>query len=81
MGKMYGMKRTTIYLPDDLKKKVEKLAKKEKRSEAEFMRNAIAVEVSRRLAPRPRVPIPGLSFGDSTVAERVDEILAEGFGE
>lgn len=78
---MYGMKKTTVYLPDELKKKVEKLAKKEKKSEAEFIRNAIAIEVTRRLAPRPRIPLPGVSFGDSSVAERVDEILAEGFGE
>ena len=35
---MYGMKRTTIYLPDDLKEALERTAAAEGRSEAEVVR-------------------------------------------
>lgn len=76
---MYGMKKTTIYLPDDLKAAVERAAAAEGCSEAELIRSAVQEKVSALTPPRPRVPLWPEGFGDTTIAERVDEML-EGFG-
>lgn len=75
------MKKTTIYLPDDLKKKVEAMAKQEKKSEADIIRDAVssAVEVKRD-HPKPRIPLPGMKLGDPTIAERAGDLM-DGFGE
>jgi len=66
--------KTTVYLPDSLKKDVERQAQQRSCSEAEVIRQAIQDAVSR---PRPQ---SGIIDGDSDWAERVDELL-EGFGE
>jgi predicted transcriptional regulator len=72
---MYGMSvKTTIYLPDDLKAAVEREAKLRGTSEAQLIRDAIAVAVTR---PRPR---GGLYASGEPIADRVDELL-KGFGE
>jgi plasmid stability protein len=76
---MYGMRRTTIYLPDDLKAALERTAAAEGRSEAEVVRSAVATATAEHTHPAPRLPL--FSSGDSTLAERVDEELARGFGE
>lgn len=77
---MYLMKKTTIYLPDELKELVEAVARAAGRSEADVIRDAIAVAVAVRRAPEPRNPLPGMSLGDPSVAERASELL-DGFGE
>lgn len=73
-GTMAGMAvKTTVYLPDDLKRALEVEAAASGRSEAEIIREAIAARVG---AARP-----GVGFLDADpMAERVDELLA-GFGE
>lgn len=76
---MYGMRRTTIYLPDDLKQALERTAAAEGRSEAEVVRSALAIATTDHTYPAPRVPL--FSSDRSTLAERVDEALADGFGE
>jgi plasmid stability protein len=76
---MYGMKRTTIYLPDDLKSALEQTASAEGRSEAEVVRSALATATALHTYPPPRLPL--FDSGDPTLAERVDEELARGFGE
>ena len=73
------MKKTTIYLTDEQKKGIEAVARREKRSEADIIRDAISSSVENR-RPEPRLPLPGVKLGDPTVAERVDELL-DGFGE
>ena len=76
----YGMRKTTIYLPDELKRKVTFAARKQGRSEAEVIRDAIEAAV-KPAAPRPKIPLFDHAFGDPTIAERVDELLDElGFG-
>lgn len=76
---MYGMRKTTVYLPEDLKRSLERIARQEGRSEAELIREALADAVERRRPPRPRIPISSRGLGDPTAAERVDDLLA-GFG-
>jgi hypothetical protein len=76
---MYGMKRTTIYLPDELKAALERTAAAEGKSEAEIVRSAVASATAEHAHPRPRLPL--FESGDPTLAERVDEELADGFGE
>ena len=76
---MYGMKKTTVYLPDELKAALERSAASRGQSEAELIRQAVR-DLTRRLEPpRPRLPL--FSSGDPTLAERVDEDLARGFGD
>ena len=79
-GTMYGMKKTTLYLPDDLKKRVELVAEAEGRSEADILRDAISSAVAVQPPPRPRAPLPGVKLGDPTIAERAGDLM-DGFGE
>ncbi|MEX2551909.1 MAG: CopG family transcriptional regulator [Actinomycetota bacterium] len=66
------MHKTTVYLPDELKRGLEREARRRGTSEADIVRQAIADAI---LSPRPN-----LGFLDSEpLAERVDELL-EGFG-
>ena len=76
---MYGMKRTTVYLPDELKAALERTAAAEGKSEAEIVRSAVATATSEHVYPRPRVPL--FESGDPMLAERIDDALADGFGE
>jgi plasmid stability protein len=76
---MYGMKRTTIYLPDELKAALERTAAAEGRSEADVVREALAAVTATHAYPLPRLPL--FDSGEATLAERVDEELAHGFGE
>ena len=68
------MNRTTVYLPDSLKRGVEQLARQRSCSEAEVIRQAIQDAIAR---PKPE---PGIIPGNSAWAERVDDYLA-GFGD
>ena len=72
------MRKTTIYLPDELKEELAQASERVGRSEAELIREAVGDLVSRLSEPRPRLPL--FSSGDPTLSERVDEELA-GFGE
>lgn len=76
---MYGMKKTTVYLPDELSSGLKRAAALSGKSEAELIREGVERVVEIALTPRPRIPL--FSSGDPTLAERVDEALAEGFGE
>lgn len=75
---MYGMVKTTLYLPEELKTRIERRAREQKQSEAEVIRSALDESLPPLAPPRPRLPL--FDSGDPTLAERVDEILAEGFG-
>jgi hypothetical protein len=72
------MKKTTVYLPEELKSALGRIAREKRRSEAELIREAIRVLVKDSELPRPRLPL--FSSGDPTLAERIDEELV-GFGE
>lgn len=69
--------KTTVYLPEDLKRRVEETARERGVSEAALIREAIERMVARD-RPRPRFGL--FRSTDGGVAERVDEELAKGFG-
>ena len=73
------MHETTVYLPEELKASLARMAAAQKRSEAELIREAIEAAVSSRKRPRPRIPLTGEGLGDPNLSERLDELL-EGFG-
>jgi hypothetical protein len=72
-GTIYGMEKTTLYLPADLKAAIERQAQARGIAEAQVIREAIAASVKR---PAPRA---GLIESDEPIASRVDELL-QGFG-
>ncbi len=78
-GTMYGMVKTTVYLPADLKVSLERLAAERGLSEAELIREALRTMLDAAAPARPRLPLVPHALGDPTAAERTDELL-EGFG-
>ena len=68
------MKRTTVYLPEDLKEDLERAARLTGVSEAELIREGVRHAVAARSNRRPRIPL--FRSDDPTLAERVDELLA-----
>ena len=77
-GRVYGMQKTTIYLPDDLKRALGRVAEARGCSEAELIREAVRALAERAELPRPRLPL--FKSGKRGLAERVDQALT-GFGE
>ena len=73
-GTIGGMRKMTVYLPEELKQGVERLARQRSCPEAEVIRQAIREAITR---PKPR---GGIIPGDSAWAERADDCL-DGFGE
>lgn len=74
---MYGMKRTTIYLPEEMKARLELEAARRQITEAELVRRAVDNELTRR-APRGGI-ITG-SPRDGITGANLHEHM-EGFGE
>jgi hypothetical protein len=74
------MQKTTVYLSDELKRGIARVAREEGCSEAEVIRAALGEAIARSGRPRPTVPLWVEGFGGADVAERVDEVLAGGFG-
>ncbi len=74
------MKQTTIYLPDELKERLERGAEETRCSEAALVREALVEALARREA-RPTTPLFAEGWGDPDIAENVDDHLAKtGFG-
>ena len=74
------MKQTTIYLPDELKQRLERAAAEARCSEAALVRDALTEALARREA-RPTTPLFSEGWGDPDIAGNVDEHLARtGFG-
>lgn len=76
-GTLYGVFKTTLYLPDELKLALERLARETGRSEADLIREGIRVVVATETPPAPTVGI--FVSDDPHFAENVDQHLA-GFG-
>jgi Arc/MetJ-type ribon-helix-helix transcriptional regulator len=76
---MGGIRKTTIYLPDDLKRRIERVADRERRSEADVIREAVETAISNRRTPDPLIPLVPYGLGAPDVAERAEDLL-DGFG-
>lgn len=75
------MVKTSIYLPDGLKERLAQAAQVSGESEAHIIRSALEQWLT-QLIPRPRSRMLGsISFGDPDLPDKVDGILAAGFGE
>ncbi len=72
------MTKAVVHLPEDLKADLERVARDEGRSEEELILEGVRRVVETHRSPTPRVPL--FASGDSTLAERADELL-KGFGE
>jgi plasmid stability protein len=72
------MEKTTVYLPDELKRALRRAARATGRSEADLIREGISAVVGTHRIAEPRLPL--FESGQPDLAERVDEQLA-GFGE
>ena len=77
-GTMYGMEKTTVYLPNHLKEALRRAARRTGRSEADLIREGVALVSASSDTPAPRLPL--FESGQPDLAERVDEAL-RGFGE
>jgi hypothetical protein len=76
-GTMYGMQKTTIYLPKEIKSALKRASKRRACSEAEVVREAILRFADNQII-RPRLPL--FTSNQPDLAERADEFL-KGFGE
>lgn len=76
-GIMYGMFKTTLYLPDDLKLALERSARSRGCSEAVIVREALRQFTSIQRTPRPKLPLFASKRGN--LAEHVERAL-RGFG-
>jgi hypothetical protein len=77
-GTMYGMEKTTVYLPAHLKDALRRAAQRTGRSEADLIREGVALVSSGAETPQPLLPL--FHSGQPDLAERVDEAL-RGFGD
>jgi hypothetical protein len=75
------MVKTTVYLPESLKARVERVAAQEGRSEADVIRTALDEYTAERARPRPTLPLIEGGNAPPDLAERDEEYLALGFGE
>jgi hypothetical protein len=74
------MVKTSVYLPDDLKERLAQAAVVSGESEAQIIRSALEGWLEGLLS-RPRSNLLGtINFGDPDLPDKVDEVLAEGFG-
>lgn len=74
------MVRTTVYLPENTKQRLTEAARRQGQSEAEFIRSAIEQRV-RDVLPRKRGRWGTIRFDEADLARKVDDVLAEGFGQ
>jgi hypothetical protein len=74
------MVKTTVYLPGDLKQRLEQASQLSGQSEATIIRSALEGWLD-TLLPRPAPHWGTMDFGDPQLAVNVDEALAGGFGE
>jgi hypothetical protein len=73
-----GVRKTTVYLPDDLKLRLERAADDNGLSEAELIRAAVDEYTRTHVRPRPRLPL----FSSDELAAITDwDEAMRGFGE
>lgn len=72
------MLKTTIYISEESKRALKRIAQELGRSESDLIRSAIDELIESQAYPRPEIPL--FESGQPDLAERVDEAL-KGFGE
>ena len=77
-GIVYGMQKTTVYIPKEVKQALTQVAAARGVSEAELIREALRVLTAEAAPPKPRLLL--FKSGKPRLAERVDDAL-KGFGE
>lgn len=70
------MHKTTLYLEDDLRERIARVAKESGRSQAEIIRDALRTFLIRRKRPRSI----GLGQDGPDLSDRAEDLL-KGFGE
>ena len=75
-GIMYGVKRTTVYFPEEMKTAIEREAARRGVTEAEVIRGAVEVALGSRNERRRILPVFPEGLGED-IAGRVDELLEE----
>ncbi len=75
---MYGMQKTTVYIPEDVKRVLGQVAAARGVSEAQLIREAVHALTSQTAPPHPRLPL--FKSGKPRLAEGVDKALV-GFGD
>ena len=78
---MYGMKRTTIYLPEELKARLEAEAARRHITEAEFIRQAVDKELTRVRMGEGIVKGSGGGLNATDLNHENKNVWLEGFGE
>ena len=73
---MHGMHKTTLYLEDEVRARIARIAKETGRSQAGLIRDALRAFFIQRKKPRSI----GLGKGGLGLSDRAEELL-EGFGE
>jgi metal-responsive CopG/Arc/MetJ family transcriptional regulator len=75
------MRRTTIFVDEDVLRKLREIARRENTTLSEAIRAALARYVSRRQPKRSRLSLVGVGrSGRTDVAEHAEEFLGKGFG-
>jgi predicted transcriptional regulator len=75
------MKRTTVFVDDEVIGALQTIARRRGVPLAEITREALGAYVSRRQRRRKSLTLAGIgSSGRDDVAERAEELLKEGFG-
>lgn len=72
------MRKTTVYVPDDLKAELSNAAIRTGRSEAELIREGIRIVTARAGGPEPLLPL--FASDQPDLADHVDDHLT-GFGQ
>jgi Ribbon-helix-helix protein, copG family len=68
---VYGRQKTTVYIPEELKRSLARAAAARGWSEAELIREALRAVTAHSTPPRPRLPL--FKSGKPRLAERVEE--------
>jgi Ribbon-helix-helix protein, copG family len=75
------MVKTSVYLPEELKERLAAASRVSGDSEATIIRSALEQWLTGLMRPRTSPHWGTIGFDDPRLADRVDEVLADGFGQ
>jgi hypothetical protein len=75
------MVKTSVYLPEELKERLAEASRASGESEATIIRSALEQWLAGLLRPQHSPNWGTVAFGDPHLADKVDDILADGFGQ